>query len=171
MARNRDHDRAVPPDPWSDDGVAEICVRSPATVEVAQEVAKANGAVLDRGASQPGTALLQVRINIANAQSRKILPVGVWTERRQEPGRLSRALVARARLKSTKIPQPCIVVLNDVAMESFQRRSRRFGHWPAPVHQAKQHVNSTGVPHSPFAEWWGLDVLFAEEPILASQEL
>jgi hypothetical protein len=47
---------------------------------MAQEVSKTDGVVLDGGASQPGTTLLQVRIDVANAQSCKILLIGARPE-------------------------------------------------------------------------------------------
>jgi len=64
----------------SDDGAAEIGSGSPATVQMAQEVSKTDGVVHDGGASQPGTTLLQVRIDVANAQPCKILLIGARPE-------------------------------------------------------------------------------------------
>src|SRR6266478_2812978 len=138
---------------------------------MAQEVSKADGAVFDGGASQPATTLLQVRIDVANAQVREALLICVEPERRQEPQRMLRALGSGLWTQSTQIAQPRVVVLHHVAVKGFECGGRRLGERPSSVHKTKQHVNGTGVSVAPFAKRRRLAVPSTEELILPSQEL
>jgi hypothetical protein len=140
-------------------------------MQMTQEVSKANGAVLDRRTTQASATLLQVPINVANAQAGQALLVCAWPERHQEPQRARRAFGPRLRMQPTHVSKPHVVVVYKAAVKGFECGSRRIRNRPSAVHQAQQHVNGTGVSMAPSLKWRRLCVSSTEEPILSAQEL
>ena len=136
---------------------------APATMQMTQQVAKANGAVLDRRATQAGATLLQVRIDVANAQAGQALLVRAWSQRHQEPQRVRRSFGPRLRLQPTQVSKPRVVLVHKVPVKGFERGSRRVRNRPSSVHQAQQHVNGTSVSMAPFLKWRRLSVPSTEE--------
>ena len=96
-----------------------------ATMQMAQEVSQADCAVFDGGASQAATTVLQVRVDLVNAQARKALLVSAGTEGAQEPQRMRGAFGPRLRVQPTQISKPRVVLVYEVLVKGFERGSRR----------------------------------------------
>src|ERR1039457_1706761 len=72
-------------DPWSDHGAAQIESSSSAAMQIAQEASKAHRVALDSSPTQTLATMLQVRIDVANAQLRKALLLATRPQLSQEP--------------------------------------------------------------------------------------
>src|ERR1039457_6699052 len=72
-------------DPWPDHGAAQIESSSSAAMQIAQEASKAHRVALDSSPTQTLATLLQVRIDVANAQLRKALLLATRPQLSQEP--------------------------------------------------------------------------------------
>src|ERR1017187_2980234 len=71
-------------DSWSDHGAAQIESSSSAAMQIAQEASKAHRVALDSSPTQTLATLLQVRIDVANAQLRKALLLATRSQISQE---------------------------------------------------------------------------------------
>jgi hypothetical protein len=137
-------------------------------MQMAQEVSQADCAVFDGGAFQAATTVLQVRVDLVNAQARKALLVSAGTEGAQEPQRMRRAFGSRLRVQPTQVSKPRVVLVYEVLVKGFERASRRVLNRPSSVHEAQQHVNGTSVSMPPSLKWRRLSVPPTEELILSA---
>ena len=156
-------------DARTDDRAAEIGCGAPATMQMAQEVSKADCAVFDGGASQAAATLLQVRVDLVNAQARKALLVCAWSKGAQEPQRMRRAFGPRLRMQPTQISKPRVVVVYEIRGERLRARwlaGPRTGH--VPCTRRSSILKGTGVSMAPFLKWRRLSVPLTEEPILSA---
>ena len=125
------------------------------TVQMAQEVSKAHGTVLDGGASQPAAALLQIRVHVANAQARKALLVGARSKRRQEPQRQRPRAGPRLQVQPTQITKPGVIVLQDGTVEGFERVARWIDDGPCSVGESRQYSKGAGEGQRHFSKGGG----------------
>src|ERR1700692_3913284 len=73
-------------------------------------------------------------------------------------------------MQSTQVAQPRIVVLDDIAMENFERGAWWVRNRPCSMHKTHHHIHVTGVSLSHFLKRGQLAVPFPREPILPAQE-
>src|SRR5664279_2171824 len=127
-------------DPWSDHGTAQIEGGSSAAMQIAQEASKAHRVALDRSPTPTLATLLQVRIDIPNAQVCKALLLTTRPQLSQELQRVCCTLRPRHRCQSAQLPHPRVISSYQIAVKCLDGRHWGGCNGPMSMHQPQEHV-------------------------------